>query len=111
MRNDTVSYLKSDFENSDIVFPENIRKLNKVKGKEKPKPVEKYEYQAEAINNIVKHLKKNDRCQLLMACGTGKSYISLWIKEKLKSKRTLVLVPLLSLLSQLLKYWTSHICF
>ncbi len=105
-RNDAVSYLKSDFENSDIVFPENIRKLNKAKRKDKPKPTGKYEYQQEAINNVVKHLKNNDRCQLIMACGTGKSYTSLWIKEKLNAKRTLVLVPSLSLLSQILKDWT-----
>ena len=105
-RNEVVTYLQSDFERADIVFPENIKNLNKAKRKDKPKPEGKYEYQLEAIDNVVNHLKENDRGQLLMACGTGKSYTSLWIKEKLIAKRTLVLVPSLSLLSQLLKDWT-----
>jgi len=41
-----------------------------------------------------------------MACGTGKTFVCLWVKEKLKAKRTLVLVPSLGLLSQILNDWT-----
>jgi predicted helicase len=41
-----------------------------------------------------------------MACGTGKTFVCLWVKEKLKAKRTLVLVPSLGLLSQILSDWT-----
>ena len=41
-----------------------------------------------------------------MACGTGKTYVTLWIKEHLAAQRTLVLVPSLGLLSQLLREWT-----
>lgn len=41
-----------------------------------------------------------------MACGTGKTYVTLWIKEHLGAQRTLVLVPSLGLLSQLLREWT-----
>jgi superfamily II DNA or RNA helicase len=41
-----------------------------------------------------------------MACGTGKTYVTLWIKEDLAAQRTLVLVPSLGLLSQLLREWT-----
>jgi predicted helicase len=41
-----------------------------------------------------------------MACGTGKTYVTLWIKEHLDAQRTLVLVPSLGLLSQLLREWT-----
>ena len=40
-----------------------------------------------------------------MACGTGKTLTSLWIKEELNAKRTLVLVPSLSLLSQTIREW------
>ena len=40
-----------------------------------------------------------------MACGTGKTLTALWIKEKLNSKKVLVLLPSLSLLSQTLKEW------
>src|SRR5260370_8232438 len=41
-----------------------------------------------------------------MACGTGKTFVCLWVKERLKAKRTLVLVPSLGLLSQMLNEWT-----
>ena len=41
-----------------------------------------------------------------MACGTGKTFTTLWIKEKLLSESTLILVPSLSLLSQTLREWT-----
>ena len=41
-----------------------------------------------------------------MACGTGKTFVCLWVKERLKAKRTLVLVPSLGLLSQILNDWT-----
>ena len=40
-----------------------------------------------------------------MACGTGKTLTSLFIKEKLAAQRTLVLVPSLSLLKQTLRVW------
>ncbi len=42
-----------------------------------------------------------------MACGTGKTLVSLWVKERLAAKRTLVLVPSLGLLSQIVNDWTS----
>jgi superfamily II DNA or RNA helicase len=41
-----------------------------------------------------------------MACGTGKTFVSLWVKERLDAKRSLVLVPSLGLLSQILSDWT-----
>ena len=41
-----------------------------------------------------------------MACGTGKTYVSLWVKERIHAESTLVLVPSLSLLSQILREWT-----
>ena len=43
-----------------------------------------------------------------MACGTGKTLTSLWIKEALKAKRVLVLLPSLSLLSQTWKEWSRE---
>ena len=43
-----------------------------------------------------------------MACGTGKTLTSLWIKEKIKAEQVLVLLPSLSLLSQTLKEWNAQ---
>jgi predicted helicase len=63
-----------------------------------PKPAKPREHQREAIRDVVKGFTKSDRGQLIMACGTGKTLTSLFIKEKLAAERTLVLVPSLSLL-------------
>jgi predicted helicase len=43
-----------------------------------------------------------------MACGTGKTLVPLWVKERLDANRTLVLVPSLNLLSQILNDWTAQ---
>ena len=40
-----------------------------------------------------------------MACGTGKTLTSLFIREKLEAERVLVLVPSLSLLKQTMQVW------
>jgi predicted helicase len=57
-----------------------------------PKPSKPHDYQREAIKDVVKGFKNADRGQLIMACGTGKTLTSLFIKEKLTAQRTLVLV-------------------
>jgi superfamily II DNA or RNA helicase len=48
-----------------------------------------------------------DRGQLLMACGTGKTLVGQRIAEKLRSDRTLVVVPSLSLLEQTHRSWKA----
>lgn len=40
-----------------------------------------------------------------MACGTGKTFATLWTKERLKANTTLVLLPSPSLLSQTMREW------
>ena len=62
----------------------------------------------EAIKATVKGFKRTDRGQLLMACGTGKTLAAMWIAERLGSKRTLILVPSLSLLRQTLREWSAN---
>jgi predicted helicase len=62
----------------------------------------------EAITETVKGFKTNDRGQLLMACGTGKTLAAMWISEALDAKRTLILVPSLSLLAQTLREWSAN---
>lgn len=70
-----------------------------------PKPAKPREHQREAIRDVVKGFIESDRGQLIMACGTGKTLTSLFIKEKLAAERTLVLVPSLSLLKQTMQVW------
>jgi superfamily II DNA or RNA helicase len=72
------------------------------------KPAEPHDYQREAIRNVVGGFQSADRGQLIMACGTGKTLTSLFIKEKLDAERTLVLLPSLSLLKQTMAVWRTN---
>lgn len=67
-------------------------------------------HQTAALNGVEQGLQTADRGKLIMACGTGKTFTSLKIAEKLsgKGKRVLFLVPSLSLLSQTLTEWTQE---
>ncbi|TYP65362.1 DEAD/DEAH box helicase [Stutzerimonas stutzeri] len=68
------------------------------------------EHQQTALNAVSAGLKGAERGKLIMACGTGKTFTSLKIAERLagKGKRVLFLVPSLSLLSQTLTEWTQE---
>ena len=96
-------YLLSHFDESNIEYPASIEDLSKAKPKDKPKP---REHQLEAIEAVTSNFKDTDRGQMIMACGTGKTITTLWIKEKLGVDSTLVLLPSLGLLSQTLHEWT-----
>jgi predicted helicase len=98
-----VRYHLTHFESAAVDYPDNIERLSVGKRKPPPKP---RPYQNEAIDNVIAGFQTTDRGQLVMACGTGKTFVCLWVKERLKAKRTLVLVPSLGLLSQILNDWT-----
>ncbi|MGH3556439.1 Helicase associated domain protein [Mycobacterium sp.] len=72
------------------------------------RPAGRWAYQGEATRDVVKGFHRADRGQLIMACGTGKTLVALFIAEKLAAQRTLVLVPSLSLLAQTLREWTAN---
>lgn len=65
-------------------------------------------YQQDAIDNVIKGFQDHSRGQMIMPCGTGKTLISLWIYEALKSKRTIILFPSLSLLRQTKNEWVEN---
>ena len=98
-----VLFRLSDFNNSLLDYPSDFAHLHQ--SLRKPPPVPR-DHQNEAIAAVASGLRTADRGQLIMACGTGKTYVTLWVKEALNSQRSLVLVPSLSLLSQLLREWT-----
>ncbi|MEQ1742121.1 MAG: Helicase associated domain protein [Candidatus Nitrotoga sp.] len=98
-----IRFMLSDFERAALDYPANFAALSQAKRKPRPKP---RDHQIEARAAVVQGLQTADRGQLIMACGTGKTYVTLWIKEHLDAQRTLVLVPSLGLLSQLLREWT-----
>ncbi|PKG42792.1 DEAD/DEAH box helicase [Psychroflexus sp. MES1-P1E] len=83
--------------------------LNNSQPKEKiffnPKP-----HQQRAIDECVQWFTEGEesRGQLILPCGAGKTFTSLWIKEELKSLKTLVLVPSLALLRQIKNEWSNQ---
>ena len=99
-----VRYHLTHFENAAVDYPDSIERLTVAKRKPPPEPRPP---QIEAVGNVVSRFQTADRGQLVMACGTGKTFVYLWVKERLKARRTLVLVPSLGLLSQTLNEWTS----
>ncbi len=115
-------------------FFKNIRKLLKDKEIVSQVKITPKDFQKPIIENIVKYfnkdkdatitrfnwddddadsdntpLKNRSRCILNAACGTGKTLMALFIKQKLKAKRTLIAVPSLNLLSQLFREWVVNI--
>lgn len=75
----------------------------KLKAKKTPR-----DHQISAIDAVKKGLVQADRGKLIMACGTGKTFTSLKIAEKMAGSDRLVLflVPSLSLMSQTIAEWT-----
>ncbi len=67
-------------------------------------------HQAKALKEVKAGFADADRGKLIMACGTGKTFVSLKIAEEMAGagKRVLFLVPSLSLLSQTLTEWTQQ---
>lgn len=80
----------------------------KVKNVKKTRP-----YQNEAIDLTIEYFKENDRGQLIMAPGTGKTFTSLKLVEKMAKQtnketfNVLYLVPSIQLLSQTLIGWNN----
>jgi len=70
--------------------------------KKTPRP-----HQQKAIDDVIDGFSANDRGRLIMACGTGKTLVGVWVAERLMSVRTLVLVPSLALVSQISLEWQT----
>jgi excisionase family DNA binding protein len=86
----------------------NICRLAQGRRPKKPKPLEPRRHQKEAIRSVLNGFKAYDRGQLILPCGAGKTLTSLWLKERLGAKRTLVLVPSLALLRQIRREWATQ---
>jgi superfamily II DNA or RNA helicase len=71
--------------------------------KKKPLP-----HQEEALAAIVPTLQKESRATAIMACGTGKTLVTLWTAEQLSARKILVLLPSLALLRQTLHEWLKE---
>lgn len=67
------------------------------------------EHQQEAHGKVIAGFAESDRGKLIMACGTGKTFVALRIAEALAPTggRILFLAPSISLVSQALREWTA----
>ncbi|MGW6496844.1 DEAD/DEAH box helicase [Nonomuraea angiospora] len=83
-----------------------------LQAKKQPRP-----HQRDAIDDVFAGFGKHTRGKLIMACGTGKTFTSLKIAERLQKERAqtgqerttvLFLVPSIALLSQALREWSSE---
>ncbi len=65
-------------------------------------------HQIKAVDDVMQGFSQHDRGRLIMACGTGKTFTSLKIAERLAGAGglVLVLVPSISLLNQTLLAWS-----
>jgi predicted helicase len=96
--------LLADLEAAQVGWPSSPAALRPKSPKRKrPRP-----HQAQALRAVVKGFDAQDRGQLIMACGTGKTLTALFVAERLKAERTLLLVPSLSLLAQTMREWTAN---
>ena len=95
--------LRGDLMTAELDWPSKIGGTAPKPPRWKPLP-----HQRAAIKDAVAGFEKHDRGRLIMACGTGKTLTGLWINEAIESRRTLLLVPSISLAQQNLKEWGRH---
>lgn len=69
-------------------------------------------HQREAVSDVLNGFATQARGQLIMACGTGKTFTSLRVAESLsdpaRSTSVLFLAPSISLVNQTLREWTAY---
>jgi superfamily II DNA or RNA helicase len=99
--------VKDLLEIGDDTFSNIYNLINNFPEKEIPKALP-YNFQLEVITKTMEYLEFNDSGKLILPCGTGKTLISLWIKESLLPKVTLVLFPSLALLRQTKNEWMKN---
>ncbi|EKT8900840.1 DEAD/DEAH box helicase [Listeria monocytogenes] len=98
LRNSQIDWSQFNFERPENVVVKMPKKLR--------------DYQQTAKENALAHFKENERGQLIMAPGTGKTFTSLKISEALSKDKAgpfkvLYLVPSIQLLTQTLRGWNN----
>ena len=104
-----ISFLLNEFWHS--LNKDDFKNLKRIIKKKKPNfnPRKPEKYQLIAVKKSIKHFENFDRGQLIMACGTGKTLISFWIYDKIRSNRCFFLTPTLDLINGVFKTWTTEI--
>lgn len=92
---------------SNVEWPDLAAGLTDIKLRE-PYPL--WKHQERALKDVMSGLKRHDRGQLIMACGTGKTLTALRLAEKTVGEGGLVLyaVPSISLMRQAIRNWSGE---
>ncbi len=100
----TLMLLGEDLFELPVEWPDTLRGKAKRVAALKPR-----KHQVAAIKAVCSALGDGaERVQVHMACGTGKTLVSLRIFEQVESGLTVVLVPSLSLMAQTIHSWTAN---
>lgn len=90
---------------------------------EKPRPIthDLRPHQEEGVQKIIETFNNNDRCKAIMACGTGKTLLSLRLSERMANLSAqkdpslqnrpfyvLFAAPSIALVSQAMRSWTNQ---
>ena len=73
-------------------------------------PYTPHPYQQEAVDKVCEGFATQDRGQLILPCGTGKTAVTLWIAERMVGLggRVLYLVPSIALMAQTMREWSAQ---
>lgn len=73
-------------------------------------PYELRDHQKAVLKDALEYYKDHDRGNMVMACGTGKTFTSLRIAEKMTGEKgtVLFLAPSISLIGQTLREWMNN---
>ena len=73
-------------------------------------PYTPHPYQTKAVEQVLAGFQAQDRGQLVLPCGTGKTAVTLWIAEQQVGLggRVLYLVPSIALMAQTMREWSEQ---
>ncbi len=91
-----LKYIKTFKKNKDI----NNLIINEIPSPDLLTSIQPFPYQTEIINNSIEYFQTNDKGILVLSCGVGKTFTSLWVTKGLLSKKILIGVPNLLLIKQ-----------
>jgi superfamily II DNA or RNA helicase len=100
--------LADRFDQLDPEFFDRLRLYLKEQYIKPPSIKSPHKTQQEAIERALDYFKEQDRGQLILPCGTGKTLAAMWVAEKIGGSRILVMVPSLALMSQTLREWAVN---
>jgi predicted helicase len=103
--------LNDTWQGLDEIFFDRYNQFLQGKRPEKLVPYKPREHQVKALKNAKEYFVKDkqSRGKLIFPCGAGKSLTGYWITNELKSKRTIIAVPSLSLVKQTLDVYLREI--